>query len=191
MKKLLLITGDLATGKSTFSNVLAKRYQITVFQKDSIKEVLGDYIGFANREENLKLSRATMGLMFYIFEQFTKQGKALILEANFHEEELKRLHEIAGENGYQILTLVLRGDTQLLHKRYCNRMQNENRHPVHLSTTLDQFDDFKEYLEKSRKECIPGDVEYVDASDFSYQTDDKILSRIDHFINGKENFIRK
>lgn len=109
MKKLLLITGDLATGKSTFSNVLAKRYQITVFQKDSIKEVLGDYIGFANREENLKLSRTTMGLMFYIFEQFTKQGKALILEANFHEEELKRLHEIAGENGYQILTLVLRG----------------------------------------------------------------------------------
>ena len=57
MKKLLLITGDLATGKSTFSNVLAKRYQITVFQKDSIKEVLGDHIGFTNREENLKLSQ--------------------------------------------------------------------------------------------------------------------------------------
>ena len=79
--------------------------------------------------------------------------------------------------------VISEGEIELLHKRYCNRMQNENRHPVHLSTTLDQFDDFKEYLEKSRKECIPGDVEYVDASDFSYQTDENILSLIDCFIH--------
>ena len=26
MKKLLLITGDIATGKSTFANILSKRY---------------------------------------------------------------------------------------------------------------------------------------------------------------------
>ena len=56
MKKLLLITGDLATGKSTFANILSKRYDTNVFFKDSIKEVLGDTIGFANREENKKLS---------------------------------------------------------------------------------------------------------------------------------------
>ena len=39
MKKLLLITGDLATGKSTFANILSKRYDTNVFFKDSIKEV--------------------------------------------------------------------------------------------------------------------------------------------------------
>ena len=52
MKKLLLIMGDLATGKSTFANILSKRYDTNVFFKDSIKEVLGDTIGFSNREEN-------------------------------------------------------------------------------------------------------------------------------------------
>ena len=56
MSKLLLIMGDLATGKSTFANILAGRYGISIFGKDTIKEVLGDTIGFANREENLKLS---------------------------------------------------------------------------------------------------------------------------------------
>ena len=54
MRKLLLITGDLATGKSTFSNILSQRYKVNVFCKDSIKEVLGDTIGFKNREENKK-----------------------------------------------------------------------------------------------------------------------------------------
>ena len=75
MKKLLLITGDLATGKSTFANILSKRYDTNVFFKDSIKEVLGDTIGFANREENKKLSNVTMELMFFIFEEFVKYMK--------------------------------------------------------------------------------------------------------------------
>ncbi|MDE7478751.1 MAG: deoxynucleoside kinase [Lachnospiraceae bacterium] len=39
MKKLLLITGDIAAGKSTFSKILSKRYCTTVFQKDTIKEI--------------------------------------------------------------------------------------------------------------------------------------------------------
>ena len=56
MNKLLLIMGDLATGKSSFAEILSRRYQTNMFGKDSIKEVLGDTIGFANREENLKLS---------------------------------------------------------------------------------------------------------------------------------------
>ena len=56
MKKLLLITGDLACGKSTFGEILAKRYNSATFYKDKIKEILGDTIGFANREENIRLS---------------------------------------------------------------------------------------------------------------------------------------
>lgn len=79
MKKLLLIMGDLATGKSTFANILAKRYNTSVFCKDTIKEVLGDTIGFANREENLKLSKATMELMIFMFSEFAKLEKDLIL----------------------------------------------------------------------------------------------------------------
>lgn len=56
--ELLLITGDIAAGKSTFSEILSKRYNIVAFQKDTVKEVLGDSIGFHNREENKRLSDA-------------------------------------------------------------------------------------------------------------------------------------
>ena len=73
--KLLLITGDLATGKSTFANILSKRYDTSVFFKDSVKEVLGDTIGFSDRVENKRLSNAAMELLFFLFSEFGKLNK--------------------------------------------------------------------------------------------------------------------
>lgn len=182
MRKLLLIMGDLATGKSTFAKILSQRYRVNMFGKDTIKEVLGDTIGFADREENLKLSKATIELMMFMFSEFAKLDKSIILESNFHAGELERLHEVAEMYGYEVLTLVLRGDQEILHRRYLHRMQKENRHPVHLSTTFDIYDDFKDYIEKSRSEKIPGNILHINANDFSYQTDKEILSKIDLFM---------
>lgn len=182
MKKLLLITGDLATGKSTFANILSKRYGASVFCKDSIKETLGDTIGFSNREENLKLSAATMGLMHFIFSEFAKLSKPLILEANFHTPELEKLHDTAHKNSYEVLTIALHGTASILHERYMKRINSEGRHPVHLSTTLDIFEHFKGYLEYSRSETIPGTVIRINADSFCYQTDEKILNTIDRFM---------
>lgn len=182
MKKLLLVMGDLATGKSTFANILSQRYKANVFYKDSIKEVLGDTIGFTNREDNLKLSKATLELMLFHFSETAKIGNNLILESNFHIGDLERLHKIAEQHDYDVCTLVLRGDVEILHKRYLHRIYHENRHPVHLTTTLDVFEDFKGYAERSRKEEILGSKIVIDANDFSYQTNPVILNQIDQFI---------
>lgn len=185
MRKLLLIMGDLATGKSTFANILSQKYDISYYCKDTIKEVLGDTVGFSNREENLKLSKATVELMFFLFGEYTKLGKPLILESNFHKVDLERLHIMAEENGYEVLILVLRGDVEILHQRYLQRIHHENRHPVHLSTTLDVFEDFKGYTEWSRKEEIPGNAITINADDFSYQRDGALLKKIDGFMSAK------
>ena len=182
MGKLLLIMGDLATGKSTFANILSQRYDTQLFVKDSIKEILGDTIGFTNRQENLKLSQATAALMYHIFSEFAKFDKNLILESNFRITELETLHKIAAEHHYQVLTLVLRGDTQILHKRYLNRMHNENRHAVHLCTEFNTFHGFEQYIQSLRSTSIPGAVISISANDFSYQTDEALLDKIDLFM---------
>lgn len=182
MPKLLLITGDLAAGKTTFSRILSERYKENLFHKDTLKEVLGETIGFSNREENLKLSKAAIELMIFIFSEFAKQNKNLILESNFHEIELTRLHETANKHGYEVLTLVLRGDAEILHKRYLNRITNENRHPVHLSVSLNDIDDFKKCLAWGRKEEIPGNTIQINGNSFSCQSDQKLLDLIDHFM---------
>lgn len=182
VQKLLLITGDIAAGKTTFSDILSERYRVAVFQKDNIKEILGDYIGFHNREENKILSNTTIELMCHVFSRIASTGNSVILEANFHESELKKLHAIAHENHYEVLTIVLRGDAEVLYHRYLHRMNEENRHPVHLSTTLDVKEDFVKSAEWNRKEKVVGEVMTIEASDFSYQEDPTVLGRIDSFM---------
>lgn len=187
MQKLLLITGDIAAGKSTFSQILSERYRIAVFQKDTIKEILGDFIGFHNREENKVLSNTTIELMCHVFSRIALTGNDIILEANFHEKELEKLHSIADENRYEVLTIVLWGDTEVLYHRYLYRMNEENRHPVHLSTTLDVKEDFFRTAEWIRKEKVIGETLTIEATDFSYQMDPAVLRQIDSFMGMRCN----
>ena len=63
MRKVIIITGHLAALKSTISKSLSSDFKIVVLNKDTIKEVLGDTIGFSNREDNLKLSKATFEII--------------------------------------------------------------------------------------------------------------------------------
>ena len=84
MKKLILITGDLAAGKSTLAKKLSQNLKILSFTKDVLKEVLSDVIGFSNRQENKKLSIASVDIMKHIFTQYAFLEQDLILEANFH-----------------------------------------------------------------------------------------------------------
>ena len=185
MKKLLLITGDIAAGKSTFSKILAERYHVAVFQKDTVKEILGNTIGFRNREENKRLSNAAVETMCHIFMQIAATGGAVILEANFHEAELEKLHTIAHAKEYDVLTIVLRGDAEVLYRRYLHRMKEENRHPVHLTTTLDVKEDFIKTAEWIRKEKVIGETLVIEATDFSYQQDPAVLARVDSFMEGQ------
>ncbi len=182
MRRLLLITGDLATGKTTFSNALSARCGAAVLQKDSIKEILGDEIGFRDRAENKRLSLATVALMTHVFSALTVVGAPLILEANFRENELVKIHAAAEKGGYRVLTLVLRGEIGVLYERYCRRMTKENRHPVHLSAPLHLRDEFERYVLAARAEAVPGERIEIDATDFSYQTDEALLGRIDAFM---------
>ena len=51
MSKLILFGGDLASGKSTYSNIIGEKFNITVINKDRLKEILGDIFIAENREE--------------------------------------------------------------------------------------------------------------------------------------------
>lgn len=183
MQKLLLLTGDIAAGKTTFSNQLAQRYRCAVFQKDTVKELLSDRIGFETRQQNKALSLAAVDMLCHAFSRVAPTGRDLILEANFHEDELLRLHAIARESQYAVLTLVLRGDVEVLYRRYLHRMNEESRHPAHLATTLHIRADFEENARRLRAGRVPGRVLAIDATGFSYQTEPEVLRSIDAFMN--------
>lgn len=182
MSKILIITGDLATGKSTFANKISEKFNILLLTKDNVKEILGDNIGFNNREENLKLSAATMSLLFYVLEQSVKVNECLILEANFKENDFKRLAEIVSYD--QILVLNLTADYDILYKRFMNRINNENRHKVHQSAGLTDKFKFIDYLAKGRSiDLTKYMVVNISANNFSYQNDENIFKMIKDFFH--------
>ncbi|MGM9969418.1 MAG: hypothetical protein ACI35S_03375 [Anaeroplasma sp.] len=177
--KILILTGDLATGKSTFANIISNKYNILLLTKDKIKEILGDDIGFNNREENLKLSKATMSIMFYVLSNSIKINTNIILEANFHQNEIDWLKKINED----ILILNFSANVDILYKRFKYRIENENRHIVHQSAGLLDYNKFLEYINNSRNinfnklKCID-----VNADDFSYQNDDNLFLKIESFL---------
>ncbi len=148
-----------------------------------MKELLCDHVGFRSREENKALSNAAVDAMCHIFSRISLTGASLILEANFHEDELEKLHSIARESQYDVLTLVLHGDAEVLYRRYLHRMREENRHPAHSSLSLEEKADFIKMAELIQQEQVPGKTLVIEATEFSYQDDPAILAQIDHFMN--------
>ena len=179
MKKLILIGGALAAGKSTFSHIVGERFGVSVVNKDRVKEILGDNIPTANREENKKLSVISFELMAYLAEG---EGNALILESNFKEYELRELEKRCNASGCEVLSIFLDGDDAVLHARFIKRL-SENRHPVHKSQDFSRIEDFTNTLDELRGARYFGNIIRVDCTDFSYQKDEKLLEEIKVFLN--------
>ena len=122
MNKLIIISGDLASGKSTLASSLSAKYYIPCLTKDKMKEILADDIGFTNRSDNVRLSHGAVDQMLYIFEQCAKVGADLILEANFHQMEMSLLYRLVHRYNYQSCLIVLYGDKHLLYERFLARV---------------------------------------------------------------------
>ncbi len=135
MKRLIIITGDLCSGKSTLAEALSSQLSIANLTKDHMKELITDCVGYSNRQENRNLSIAAVNSMLYVFEEMAKVGDDLILEGNFRSEEMERMKEICEENSYSACLLFLTGDFDVLYSRFVERQPT--RHKAHLMQGLE------------------------------------------------------
>ena len=163
MQRLIVITGDLAAGKSTLAMALSARYQIPFITKDALKEIACDIIGYSSREENRELSIVATGDMIYFFKQCALANQDLILEANFRTEELNELKSIAGQYHYKVVLLVLTGDIPLLYQRFLDRLPG--RHIAHRSIHLEEsYEKFANYIISLREQDLVFTPNYLDMS---------------------------
>ena len=183
MNKIILVNGDIATGKSHFAIILRDCFNLPLYTKDEFKEALAEIYPYSTYEESHALSIMAMDKLISIFEEKAKLNVDLILEANFHEEHLKKINDIANKHNYKQLNLNLVGDPEILFKRYINRRDNENRHPVHRVNKLNTYEEFKQYIEDRKKEKMFGQVITINTNDYFYQSDEILLKRIEEFLN--------
>jgi predicted kinase len=180
MGKIIIVTGHLAALKTTISQRLGRDLSIICLNKDLIKEILGDTIGFTNREENLKLSRATFMLMKTYAEKMLEIDQNIILESNFKDFELTELRKMLGMNKHACLTLFLTGNDQTLFDRYV--LRQASRHPVHTSAGLMTLKDFIESMNTVKKEDIIGESIEIDTTTFSEEDYELLVNKVSRFI---------
>ena len=151
MKKIIVILGDIASGKSTLADSIKEDTHFKCLKKDVIKECLADQIGFSSREENLKLSHLAMDIMFNTSEVAMTCELDLILEANFHSPDIKRLQKLIEKYQYQSIFICLNADLEILYNRFLSRVPT--RHKAHLSMNLHHsFQAFSNYVITSRED---------------------------------------
>jgi dephospho-CoA kinase len=186
MSKLMLVTGGLATLKTTVSKRLAIDLGILCLNKDDIKAVLVDHIGVNDREENKRLSVATVQTMIEVAHQAHLSSQNIIIEANFKSNELKDILNKSGYLEQDIITIFLYGDSKVLYDRYVQRQHT--RHIAHTSTGLLSYEVFELSLKEHQIEDAVGQVIVYNTTTFSDEDyailRQKIQSIMDQPIGG-------
>lgn len=176
MAKLILITGQLAALKSTVARQLEKTLNIPCYIKDEIKEILGDAIGFSNREENLKLSLATFRIMIHLADHALSHDQDIILESNFKKEELDLMKTELNLAGHEVISIFMTGDPNVLYERYVKR--NDQRHPVHQSTGVLSETVFKKIMDERHEDDLFGRIIRIDTTSFDQKDFRNLVEQI-------------
>ena len=181
--KIILVGGCCATGKSTFSNKLSNLLNIPCFNKDVIKEVLGEGFGSIENIVEKKGSSATFLLMLYIAEKTILSKNICILESNFKNNELEQIKVLLEKYNCECLTFIFNGDFDILFKRYMERDLLEKRHWVH-NTAGENKEDF-ENGHKCYKmgEMGLGKIITTDATIFEKINYDELINIAKTFVN--------
>ena len=191
---LIIITGQLAAGKTSYGKKISEELKIPFFSKDEIKELLFDSLNSGNLdyESKRKIGASSYSVFYYIIEEQMKVGMSVIAESNFVKESIPFIKNLMEKYEYKSITVRFEGDLQTLHKRFLQRECSGERHEGLVSNGV--FDDFENFEKTSIKanEFIINDNEIVvDTTDFAKVDLNRIIDAIKANlgeINGKKNY---
>lgn len=191
-KKIIIIEGYLASGKSTFALQLSKSINVPYFVKDTFKTAICNSISIANRKESSLFSAATFDAMMYVTERFFETGNPIIIEGNFAPAGVKQVDEagvikrLIDQYGYTPLTFKFIGDTQILYRRFMDREKTVERgqaNKIGFNVSYDIFDGWCHNFDNFN---VGGKIIQADTSDFTKVNFDKYINSARQFISESE-----
>ncbi|MDR0476011.1 MAG: AAA family ATPase [Treponema sp.] len=171
--KIIIITGYLASGKSTFARLLSKETNVPYLIKDTFKIALCENIPITNREESSRFSAVTFNAMMYVTERLMETGSPIIIEGNFVPAGIKKTDEagaikaLTGKYGFEPLTFKFSGDTQILHKRFIAREKTPERGQANMMFAEIPYNDFDRYCHNLDGFDAGGKIIEADTTDFN------------------------
>lgn len=168
---LIIITGQLAAGKTTYGKKISKVLKMPFFSKDAIKEILFDSLvsdNSTNYDEKRKLGSTSYDVFYYIMEEQMKVGIPIIVESNFVKESIPIIKKLLNKYNYKSITLRFEGDLKTLHSRFLKREYSNERHVGLVSNG--KFDDYAAYehiSQKTREFKVDNNEIIIDTTDFA------------------------
>lgn len=131
---LFLVAGPPATGKSYFINELRNQnFKFVLITPDEIKENYADLVGFDNLEEKAALEKEVWCTYYNLIDEYMKMGEKMIVsEYPFSKKQRQKLKIFTERYQYQILTLTLTAEFDVLWARRYNRDREQSRHLSHI-----------------------------------------------------------
>lgn len=188
-KKIIIIGGYLAAGKSTFALQLSQSIHVPYLMKDTFKTAICNNISLADRKESSLFSAVTFDAMMYVTERLFEAGSPLIIEGNFVPAGIKKVDEagviqrLINQYSYTPLTFKFTGDTQILYKRFMEREQTAERgqaNKMGFDVPYDLFDQFCHNLDNF---TIKGETIPIDTTDLTTVNFDIYIDSARQFIN--------
>ena len=191
MKKIIIVEGYLASGKSTFARRLSEEINVPYLIKDTFKIALCASVPINYREESSRFSAVTFDAMMYVTERLMETRYPIIIEGNFVPAGLKKVDE-AGvikaliENyDYQSLTYKFTGDTQVLHKRFAKRENTPERGKANTMFAEILFKDFDIWCHNLDAFNVGGEIIKVDTTNFEKVDYKRLITLAEKFLQNE------
>lgn len=138
-KYFILLAGSPGTGKTYLMTKLRERfptmYAITL---DEIKEYYAESIGFNNLKERAEQEKNKVYPFFYhALDLYMEAGKKVIVsEYPFSDKQKEKLQFLAEKYEYEVITIRLIADFEVL---WARRYQRDRESERHLSYIMDHY----------------------------------------------------
>lgn len=151
-KTLILLAGYPATGKTYLCNKILDVFpDFAVVSQDEMKEGLWDQYGFSNLEEKTTLENQAWGQYYDCLEKHMEQSNGIISDYPFSEKQKGKLNVISKKYQYQVITIRLVGDIDVLYERSRERDLKPDRHLAHLVSCYQKGDTMED---RSKADCL-------------------------------------
>ncbi len=188
-RKIIIVEGYLAGGKSTFALMLSKALSIPYLIKDTFKSALCSSVPITDAALSSRFSAVTFDAMMYVTERLMETGLPMIIEGNFVPAGLKKTDEAGAiraqidKYAYQALTYKFMGDTGILYRRYIERNMLPERGDANRYFGETLYDVFVKYCHNLDPFSVGGEVLRLDTTDFSRVDFDFYIERARLFLN--------
>lgn len=203
MKKyLILLAGSPATGKSYLISQLMEKLSPTVLiTPDDIKETLADNVGFDNLTQKAELEVDVWQFYYQLLDSYMRMGKRYVLsEYPFSDKQKMKLKILAATYQYEVITIRLDADFEILWQRRQKRDVQLDRHLSHIMSHYhfgDKLDNRSKADNHITREAFLDIVTKRAYNQFQlgklFELDVTDFSKVDYptFINGLIEYLQK